>query len=325
MHYFRVPPQYWADRMKKLVSCGMNTLETYVAWNLHQPEPEGPFNFTGGLDLAAYIRTAQQLGLLVIVRPGPYICAEWYESLIASTSPQSGEGSVSCESAGRTGGFHGGSSRGSPPRHNCAARIRHTCRMWARTCECYSLLCSSSKSRPVAQGRGAGPDRTARVRERRADRGAAGGERVRELRAGPGVPGIPARALLGSGPRSDGAVRLERRGPLDAPGWRIEQPPAHDQLWRGSGCQRAGGSLAAGDAHRSAIRLRILDGLVRPLGRAAPHRPAPDRRAGYAGRARSQRQHQPLHGTPVSAFACCADALADLSIPRHTEAPTGAS
>lgn len=48
----------------------------YVAWNAHEPMP-GTFDFTGILDLQEYIRTAQRLGLHVIVRPGPYICAEW--------------------------------------------------------------------------------------------------------------------------------------------------------------------------------------------------------------------------------------------------------
>jgi beta-galactosidase len=76
MHYARVPRQYWRDRMKKMKAMGLNTLTTYVFWNLHEPEP-GRFDFTGNLDLAAYIRTAQEEGLWVIVRPGPYVCTEW--------------------------------------------------------------------------------------------------------------------------------------------------------------------------------------------------------------------------------------------------------
>ncbi|GGY43547.1 glycoside hydrolase family 35 protein [Pseudoduganella albidiflava] len=76
LHYFRVVPGQWRDRLLKLRAMGLNTVETYVAWNLHEPRP-GEFRFDGGLDLAAFVRLAQELGLYVIVRPGPYICAEW--------------------------------------------------------------------------------------------------------------------------------------------------------------------------------------------------------------------------------------------------------
>lgn len=76
MHYFRVVPEYWRDRMIKLKSMGLNTLETYICWNLHEPKP-GKFDFNGQLDIARYIALADELGLMVIVRPGPYICAEW--------------------------------------------------------------------------------------------------------------------------------------------------------------------------------------------------------------------------------------------------------
>lgn len=76
MHYFRIPREYWRDRLEKLRQCGFNTVETYVCWNLHEPE-EGVFDFTGNLDLAAYIDEAKDVGLDVYLRPGPYICAEW--------------------------------------------------------------------------------------------------------------------------------------------------------------------------------------------------------------------------------------------------------
>lgn len=76
MHYFRIPREYWHDRLSKLKQCGFNTVETYTCWNLHEPR-EGEFDFSGMLDIAAYIDTAASLGLNVIVRPGPYICAEW--------------------------------------------------------------------------------------------------------------------------------------------------------------------------------------------------------------------------------------------------------
>lgn len=76
IHYFRVLPELWRDRLEKLALCGFNCVETYMSWNLHEPQ-EGQFNFTGMLDFVKYIKTAQELGLYVIVRPGPYICAEW--------------------------------------------------------------------------------------------------------------------------------------------------------------------------------------------------------------------------------------------------------
>ena len=76
MHYFRIPREYWHDRLLKLKECGFNTVETYTCWNLHEPQ-EGVFNFDGMLDLAAYLDIAAELGLNIILRPGPYICAEW--------------------------------------------------------------------------------------------------------------------------------------------------------------------------------------------------------------------------------------------------------
>uniref|UniRef100_A0A8C9YUA0 Beta-galactosidase n=1 Tax=Sander lucioperca TaxID=283035 RepID=A0A8C9YUA0_SANLU len=76
IHYFRVPRGYWEDRLLKMKACGLNTLTTYVPWNLHEPE-RGVFNFEDQLDLEAYLRLAASLGLWVILRPGPYICAEW--------------------------------------------------------------------------------------------------------------------------------------------------------------------------------------------------------------------------------------------------------
>jgi beta-galactosidase len=76
MHYFRTLPEQWGDRLAKARLCGLNAVETYVAWNLHEPKP-GAFDFGGGLDLVSYLRQAQAEGLLAIVRPGPYICSEW--------------------------------------------------------------------------------------------------------------------------------------------------------------------------------------------------------------------------------------------------------
>ena len=76
MHYFRVPREYWRDRLLKIKACGFNTVETYTAWNLHEPI-EGTFDFSDNLDLQAYLDLIGELGMFAIVRPGPYICSEW--------------------------------------------------------------------------------------------------------------------------------------------------------------------------------------------------------------------------------------------------------
>ncbi|XP_077550199.1 beta-galactosidase-like isoform X1 [Haemaphysalis longicornis] len=75
LHYFRVPKQYWKDRMEKMRLAGLNALQTYVEWSGHEPEP-GKYHFSGDYDLKAFLDTAKDVGLLVILRPGPYICAE---------------------------------------------------------------------------------------------------------------------------------------------------------------------------------------------------------------------------------------------------------
>lgn len=76
MHYFRTVPEYWEDRLTKLKAAGFNTVETYVCWNLHEKKPD-EFDFSGILDIEKYLEIAQKVGLYAIVRPGPYICAEW--------------------------------------------------------------------------------------------------------------------------------------------------------------------------------------------------------------------------------------------------------
>lgn len=75
-HYFRTVPEYWRDRLEKLKAMGCNTVETYIPWNMHEPR-KGEFCFEGILDVERFIRLAQELGLYVIIRPSPYICAEW--------------------------------------------------------------------------------------------------------------------------------------------------------------------------------------------------------------------------------------------------------
>jgi len=76
MHYPRVPREYWRDRFQKARSLGLNAICTYVFWDLHEPTP-GRFDFSGNLDLAAYIRAAQAEDLQILLRPGPYVCSEW--------------------------------------------------------------------------------------------------------------------------------------------------------------------------------------------------------------------------------------------------------
>lgn len=76
LHYERIPREYWRDRLKKARAMGLNTISTYVFWNVHEPKP-GAYDFAGSLDVAAFVRIAQEEGLYVILRPGPYACAEW--------------------------------------------------------------------------------------------------------------------------------------------------------------------------------------------------------------------------------------------------------
>ncbi|XP_060036476.1 beta-galactosidase isoform X2 [Erinaceus europaeus] len=76
IHYFRVPRFYWKDRLLKMKMAGLNTIQTYVPWNFHEPQP-GNYQFSEDHDVEHFIQLAHELGLLVILRPGPYICAEW--------------------------------------------------------------------------------------------------------------------------------------------------------------------------------------------------------------------------------------------------------
>lgn len=76
IHYFRTVPEYWRDRLEKLVNMGCNTVETYIPWNFHEPN-RGEFLWEGSRDIRRFIETAKELGLYMIIRPSPYICAEW--------------------------------------------------------------------------------------------------------------------------------------------------------------------------------------------------------------------------------------------------------
>jgi len=76
LHYFRVHPEHWADRIEKAKMMGLNTIETYVPWNEHSPT-RGEFRTPAQLDLARFLDLVKAAGMYAIVRPGPYICAEW--------------------------------------------------------------------------------------------------------------------------------------------------------------------------------------------------------------------------------------------------------
>jgi beta-galactosidase len=76
MHYPRIPRAYWRQRFQMARAMGLNAITTYVFWNAHEPHP-GVYDFSGNNDVAEFIREAQQEGLYVILRPGPYVCAEW--------------------------------------------------------------------------------------------------------------------------------------------------------------------------------------------------------------------------------------------------------
>ena len=76
MHYSRVPSFYWRDRLEKMAAAGLNAVQTYVPWNFHETD-KGIVDFDGDKDIVKFIQTAQDVGLLVILRAGPYICAEW--------------------------------------------------------------------------------------------------------------------------------------------------------------------------------------------------------------------------------------------------------
>lgn len=76
MHYPRIPRAYWRDRLRMARAMGLNTITTYVFWNVHEVQP-GRYDFEGNNDVAEFIREAQEEGLYVILRPGPYVCAEW--------------------------------------------------------------------------------------------------------------------------------------------------------------------------------------------------------------------------------------------------------
>ncbi len=76
VHYPRIPRPYWEHRIQMCKALGMNAVCIYIFWNIHE-QKEGQFDFTGQNDVAEFCRLAQKNGMYVIVRPGPYVCAEW--------------------------------------------------------------------------------------------------------------------------------------------------------------------------------------------------------------------------------------------------------
>ena len=76
IHYIRVPKEAWRDRMKMAKAMGLNTIGTYIFWNVHEPQ-KGKYDFKGNNDIAEFVKIAQEEGLWVILRPSPYVCAEW--------------------------------------------------------------------------------------------------------------------------------------------------------------------------------------------------------------------------------------------------------
>ena len=76
LHYARIPREYWRLRLRMAKAMGLNTVATYVFWNVHEPQP-GVYNFQGNADLAEFVRMAQEENLYVLLRAGPYSCAEW--------------------------------------------------------------------------------------------------------------------------------------------------------------------------------------------------------------------------------------------------------
>uniref|UniRef100_A0A3B4Y0I0 Beta-galactosidase n=1 Tax=Seriola lalandi dorsalis TaxID=1841481 RepID=A0A3B4Y0I0_SERLL len=76
IHYSRIPRVYWKDRLLKMYMAGLNAIQTYIPWNFHEESP-GRYSFSGDRDVEHFLQLAKDIGLLVILRPGPYICAEW--------------------------------------------------------------------------------------------------------------------------------------------------------------------------------------------------------------------------------------------------------
>ncbi len=76
IHYQRIPNPYWRDRLMKMKAAGLNAIQFYVPWNLHEPYP-GQYDFSGDANITRFLDIAKELGFVVVARLGPYTCGEW--------------------------------------------------------------------------------------------------------------------------------------------------------------------------------------------------------------------------------------------------------
>jgi beta-galactosidase len=104
IHYFRTAPEQWRDSLNKIKAANLNSISIYIPWNWHVPQ-EGSLDFTGAThpqrNLIAFLDIAQQTGLYVVFRPGPYICSEWLNGGIPSWLLQKHPEILALDSRGR--------------------------------------------------------------------------------------------------------------------------------------------------------------------------------------------------------------------------------
>ncbi|XP_061315466.1 beta-galactosidase-1-like protein isoform X2 [Pezoporus flaviventris] len=150
IHYARVPRPAWRDRLLKMYMSGLTAVQVYVPWNYHEPWP-GVYDFVGNRDVEAFLDLTAELGLLVILRPGPYICAEWEMPTWQLWTP----GSMSCyPRSSHAYTSMGGTSSAYRWRTNMGATtpvIMGTYGIcWAPSGRCWGARCCSSP--PMARG-----------------------------------------------------------------------------------------------------------------------------------------------------------------------------
>ena len=76
LHYFRIHPELWMDRLQRLKALGLNSVDIYIPWNIHEPYP-GQYQWTEGTNIQRFLHLVSSLNLKALVRIGPYICGEW--------------------------------------------------------------------------------------------------------------------------------------------------------------------------------------------------------------------------------------------------------